>query len=215
MELEKDKIDLIKKIIINDKKYLDNEDLFDDFFNETCKRSFLIIKSVKSESSLEAYLRKIVTTSIIQVLKDSGRVRRTQSGFVKVEEKPLEQVISQTLEETIPHTVEPIENHVPAEVIPENKYSNVKISYDIIDMSETPEEVVIKKEILQKLYDTISIANSLNPKKQYLQLYNMRYVKSLKQKEIAQELNLSQSEVSKRLLELMNEVKIAFNTVDE
>lgn len=215
MELEKDKIDLIKKIIINDKKYLDNEDLFDDFFNETCKRSFLIIKSVKNESSLEAYLRKIVTTSIIQVLKDSGRVRRTQSGFVKVEEKPLEQVISQTLEETIPQTVEPIENSIPTEIIPENKYSNVKINYDIIDMSETPEEVVIKKEILQKLYDTISIANNLNPQKQYLQLYNMRYVKSLKQKEIAQELNLSQSEVSKRLLELMNEVKTAFNTVDE
>ncbi len=83
VELEQDKIELIKKIITTDKKYVDNEDLYDDFFNETYKRSFLIMKSVKNEASLEAYLRKIATTSIINVLKDSGRLRRTSEGFAR------------------------------------------------------------------------------------------------------------------------------------
>lgn len=191
MELEQEKIDLIKKIIISNKKYTNNEDLFDDFFNETCKRSFLIMKTIKNEASLDAYLRKIATTSIIQVLKDSGRVRRTQEGFVKTEEKSLEEVIST--------------------VIPENKYSNVQVNYDLIDLSDGPEEITIKNEILQKLYDAVLIANNSNPSKQYLQLYDLRYVKGLKQKEIAEALNLSQSEVSKRLLELMEEVKNTFN----
>lgn len=189
MELEQEKVDLIKKIILSDKKYTDNEDLFDDFFNETYKRSFLVIKTIKNEASLEVYLRKIATTSIINVLKNSGRLRRTGEGFIATEEKSLDEITSE----------------------PENKYSNVHISYDIVDLSDGPEEVVIKKEIQQKLLDTVTIAHNSNPIKQYMQLYQLRYVKGLKQKEIAQELDLSQSEVSKRLLELIEEVKTAFN----
>lgn len=189
MELEQKKIDLIKKIITSDKKYVDNEDLFDDFFNETCKRSFLIVKSIKNEVSLEAYLRKVATTSIINVLKDSGRIQRVKEGFVPVVEKSLEEIVS----------------------VPDNKYSDVSISYDIVDLSDGPEEVVIKKEVQQKLYDSVVIANASNPSKLFLQLYHLRYVKGLKQKEIAQELNITQGEVSKRLLELMEEVKKIFD----
>lgn len=190
MELEQEKVDLIKKIILSDKKYSDNEDLFDDFFNETYKRSFLVIKTIKNDASLEVYLKKIVTTSIINVLKNSGRLRRTTEGFIATEEKSLEEITSTETE---------------------NKYANVHISYDIVDLSDGPEEVVIKKELQQKLLDTITIAHNSNPIKQYMQLYQLRYVKGMKQKEIAQELNLSQSEVSKRLLELIEEVKTAFN----
>lgn len=189
LEIEQEKLDLIKKIILSDKKYIDNEDLFDDFFNEAYKRSFLMLKTVKNEASLELYLKKIVTTSILTVLKDSGRVRRTKEGFVSTEETSLEEIIS----------------------IPPNKYSNANINYDIVDLSDGPEEITIKKETLQTLIDTVSIIHNNNPTKQYMQLYQLRYIKGLKQKQIAQELNLSQSEVSKRLLELMEEVKVMFN----
>jgi RNA polymerase sigma factor (sigma-70 family) len=195
VELEQEKIDLIKKVILSDKKYIDNEDLFEDFLNETYKRSFLIINTVKNEASLEAYLRKIVTTSIITVLKDSGRVRRTKEGFIPSKETSLDEVISE-----ISDTRET-----------SNKYSNVNINYNIVDLKDGPEEIVIKKEVLQTLLDAIIIAHNTNPTKQYIQLYQLRYIRGLKQKQIAQELNLSQSEVSKRLLDLMEEVKAAFN----
>lgn len=197
MELEQDKIALIKKIITSDKKYVDNEDLFDDFFNETYKRSFLIMKSVKNEASLEAYLRKIVTTSIINVLKDSGRLRRTSEGFAPTKETSLDELVS------------PVPSQPQSQ--PQSKYSNISINYDVIDLSDGPEEVVIKKEILQKLVDAVSIAHINNPAKQYMQLYELRYIKGLKQKQIAEEMNLSQGEVSKRLLELIEEVKKEFN----
>ena len=82
MELEQDKINLIEKIIKNDRKYANNEDLYDDFFNETCKRSLLIIKTITSDTTLEAYLKKIVTTSILNVLKNEGRLRRSHGSFV-------------------------------------------------------------------------------------------------------------------------------------
>lgn len=191
MELEQEKLNLIKKIITSDKKYSNNEDLFEDFVNETCKRSFLIMKTVKSDVALEAYLKKIVTTSIVNVLKDSGRVQRTREGFVSSPETSLDEIIS----------------------MPNNKYSNINVNYDLIDLKDGPEEVVIKKEILQALFDAVYISHCLNPTKQYMQLYELRYVKGLKQKQIAEELNLSQSEISKRLLNLMEEVKVAFTKI--
>ncbi len=193
LKLEQEYIDLIKKSIINNKKYANNEDLYDDFFNETCKRALVIIKTIKNKAALEAYLKKIATTSIIQVLKDSGRVRRVSGSYVKQVEEPLETVVTECLSSN------------------GNKYSNVKINYDIIDISDGPEEVAIKNDVMQRLYDAITVANSTTPAKQFLTLYNLRYVKNLKQKEIAAEMNISQSEVSKRLLELMEQVKVTLN----
>lgn len=192
MDIAQDKIDLIEKIIKNDKKFSNNEDLFDDFFNETCKRSFLIVKTVSSDATLEAYLRKIATTSILNVLKNSGRLRRTRSGYMSTNEVPFETVSSKMTENS-------------------NDFSNVKITYEAVDLNDGPEDIVIKKEVLQKVIDTVYEINSNEPDKKYLHLYNLRYDKGMTQKEIAEEMNLSQSEVSKRLFKLMDKVKQAFN----
>lgn len=187
MELTQDKIDLIERIIKNDKKYLNNEDLYDDFFNETCKRSFLIVKTVTSDTTLEAYLRKIATTSILNVLKDSGRLRRTREGFKSLSRDSIDD--------------DAFSNH----------FAEVKIAYKDIDAEESPEDLVLKKEILQQVIDSVCYIDSVEPEKNYLQLYKFRYDKGMTQSEIAEELNLSQSEVSKRLFKLMDKVKENFN----
>ena len=186
MELEQDKINLIEKIIRSDRKFANNEDLYDDFFNETCKRSLLIVKTVTSDATLEAYLKKIATTSILNVLKNEGRLRRTQGGFVPVKSVSIAQ---------------------PVELI--RDYSNVSIVYEPVDIKETPEDLAVKKDVLQRISDAVYKINQQNPEKNYLKLYNLRYKNGLTQKEIAHELNLSQSEVSKRLFKLMHEVKQA------
>lgn len=186
MELAQDKIDLIEKIIKSDRKFANNEDLYDDFFNETCKRSLLIVKTVTSDATLEAYLRKIATTSILNVLKSEGRLRRTKSSYMSVREVPLETVSSLV------------------------DYSNAQITYEPVDIQETPEDLAVKKDILQKIVDIIYEIDQNAPDKNYLRLYNLRYQDGLTQREIAKELNLSQSEVSKRLFKLMNKVKQSF-----
>lgn len=187
MELAQDKIDLISKIIKNDRKFANNEDLYDDFLNETCKRSLLIVKTVTSDSTLEAYLKRIATTSILNVLKSEGRLRRTREGFTPVKSVPLE---------------------TPSG-IPD--YSTVQVHYEPVDIQDTPEDVVAKKEILQIIVDTVAEVDSAEPEKNYLKLYYLRYEKGMTQKEIAEELSISQSEVSKRLFRLMEKVKQAFN----
>ena len=189
MELAQDKIDLIEKVIKNNRKFANNEDLYDDFFNETCKRSLLIVKTVTSDDTLEAYLRKIATTSILNVLKNEGRLRRTKSGYMSTHVQPLETVESSGLPD----------------------YSKIKISYEPIAIQDTPEDVALKKEILQIIVDSVFEVDEQEPEKQYAKLYDLRYEKGMTQKEIAEELSISQSEVSKRLFKLMEKVKQTFN----
>ena len=62
----------------------------------------------------------------------------------------------------------------------------------------------LNKEYLKKA-DEIRCKNL----DEILDLYELRYVQGKKQAEIAKILNLYQSEVSKRLFELMEQVKIA------
>ncbi len=188
MELAQDKINLIERIIRSNKKFVNNEDLYDDFFNETCKRSLPIISTVTSDATLEVYLRKVATSSILNVLKDSGRLRRTRESYVPTNEVSLNSANSYS-----------------------NVYADINIEYEPIDFDNGPEDVAVKNEVLQMVIDSIHQINNAEPEKQYLDIYKLRYQEGMTQSEIAEELNLSQSEVSKRLFKLMKKVKKAFN----
>ena len=181
MELAQEKIDLISRIIKGDRKYPNNEDLYDDFFNETCKRSVSIINAIDSEVTLEAYMRRIVNTAIVSVLKDSGRLRRTRAGYMSSKEVTVE--------------------------TPEIDFSDVSVSYSSIKIPESPEEIVIQKEVLEFVADSVIRIDKENPNKDYLHIYTLRYDKGMTQKEISEELGVSQSEVSKRLYQLMEKVR--------
>jgi len=182
VELTQNKIDLISKLIKNDRKYINNEDLFDDFFNETCKRSVSILNTIDSESTLEAYLKRVVTTSIVNVLKDSGRLRRTRAGYMSTKEVVFDNT-----------------NNVD--------YSHIVVNYSGIKIPDTPEEIVIQKEILEFVAKTVRKLDNEEPEKNYLHIYTLRYDKGMTQKEISEELGISQSEISKRLYKLMEKVK--------
>ena len=161
MELAQDKIDLIEKLIKANRKFINNEDLYEDFFNETCKRSLPIISTISSDATLEVYLRKVATSSILNVLKDSGRLRRTKSAYVE--------------------------------------YDN------------GPEDIAIQNEAVKLVANFLNEIDKNEPDKQYLEIYKLRYKEGRTQAEIASELNLSQSEVSKRLFKLMQKIKKSLN----
>lgn len=186
MELTQDKIDLINRIIKNDRKYPNNEDLYDDFFNETCKRSVTILNAIDTEATLEAYLKRVVTTSIINVLKDSGRLRRTRTGYMSTKEVSIEQT-------------------------PTVDYSDILINYANVKIPQNPEDIVIQKELLTFVAETIKRIDEEEPDKNYLHIYSLRYDKGMTQKEISEELGISQSEISKRLFKLMEKVKNVIN----
>ena len=186
MELAQKHLALIKQIIQTDKKYQNNEDLFDDFYSETCKRALSIVDTLEDsdDSLVESYLKKVASTAIVVVLKSMGRIRRTNKGYVNnemIKDIPLE-----------------IEN---------NEFNVFDANYNFINIKSNPEEIALDKEQLQSVYDAIIVAHSQNIEKQFLQLYELRYVNGYKQSEIAKEMNISQPQVSKRLFELIDIIK--------
>lgn len=186
MELTQDKISLIENCIKTNRKYVSNEDLYDDFFNETCKRSLPIISTATPETKLDIYLKKVATTSILNVLKDSGRLRRTRQNFEPVKE-------------------------VPLTTVTQKDYSSVVVEYEPIDFDHGPEDVAVKNEVLQMVMDSLYKLDAENPKQGYLELFRLRYKDGMTQTEIASEMSISQSEVSKRLFSLMESIKANFS----
>ncbi len=189
MELSQEHIKLLENFIRTDKKFVGNEDLYDDFFAESSNRAVSLLDTITDVNAIGPYLKKVVSTSIILVLKNQGRVRRTHDSYVSTN--------TVSLDDNYPSAVK--------------NFQNTVVNYDFIDVSPNPEEIVIQKDILQRVYDAVVVAHSTNLAKQFLDLYDLRYVQGKKQSEIAKILNLSQSEVSKRLFELMEHVKLALS----
>lgn len=191
MELAQEKINLIEKAIKSNRKFVNNEDLYDDFFNETCKRSLPIISAIASDTTLEVYLKKVATSSILNVLKDSGRLRRTHDSYTETKTVSI--------------------NSSGESNSYSNVYTDVKVEYEPIDFDNGPEDIAIKNEVVKIVVDSLHQINDAEPDKQYLELYKLRYQEGMTQQEIASELNLSQSEVCKRLFKLMQKIKLSLN----
>ena len=88
----------------------------------------------------------------------------------------------------------------------------LKYSFDVKDPGANPEQDVISADLLQSIADALCIIHNSDPSKLYLDLFICRYVKEMKQKETAKELNISQSEVSKRLIALSKLLKDKLET---
>ena len=187
MLLVEEQRSLIEKIVKNDKNYLGNEDLLEDFCSEAFQKSYMIFNSSSNIIKIESYVSKVVHTSIISVLKNSGRVRRTSEGFI-----PTKEVVVSEIQPN-PQTVE---QHSGNEVIGHEFFM------EFPDPRESVEEILITKDWLQRIVDAVCVIHKERPAEYYLNIFYLRYVKNLKQREIAEKLELSQSEVSKRLMQL-------------
>lgn len=180
---------LIEKCIKNNKKFQNNEDLYDDFFNETYKNALSLLKAVSSEATIELYLKRVVTSSMINVLKDSGRLRRTSQGYQATPSVPIDSVLD---------TYNP-------------EYLNTRIIFKNVQLEDNPEDAFIKRELLKNITRILNEIEKKEPDKQYLTLFKLRYEDGLTQNEIALKLGISQSEVSKKLFKLMAKVKENLN----
>ena len=104
---------------------------------------------------------------------------------------------------------ENIEENVSYEINGEKLRKQLSFVFDK-DPKDSFEEKIVRKDLLQKIVDIILVAQKNNPSKEYLKIFYLRYVKELKQREIAEEINISQAEISKRLFEISQIVKTHF-----
>ena len=176
--------ELLKYIQANP-KYQGNEDLCEDFLSEATRRAVSVLENVEDIAFISPYLKKVVNTSILTVLKNSGRVRRVKNDFVATHVVSLDELLDNG-----------------------ETQQNVYFSLDNLpDPDANFSERVENLDILSQVCNAVLVANSTNQSKLYYDIFYKRYVEMKKQAEIAQELDLSQSEVSKRLYELVKIIK--------
>ena len=185
---------LIETLIKTNNKFFGNEDLLEDFCSETYKRSHSLFESVGIKD-IENYIAKVANTAILNVLKENGRVRRRKESYVSTGEILISPIPTKTDDEPKPEAVSVAQNG---------------FVYEIADPRDSFEEKIVRRDLLQKIVDIVLVAQKNNPSKEFLKIFYLRYVKELKQKEIAKEINISQSEVSKRLIEISEIVKKHF-----
>lgn len=173
---------LIEKIVKLNKNYSGNEDLFEDFCSEAFQKSYMMFNSTSNVQKIEAYVSKVVHTSILTVLKNSGRIRRESTGYV-----PTKEIV--------------VPEFTP-EVVIKPQPLGPDFILDFPDPKETAEEILITKDCLQRIADAVCVIHKEVPSQLFLDLFYLRYVQGAKQSEIASSLNISQSEVSKRLMQL-------------
>lgn len=186
MELTEKHRNLIENIVRKNPRFNGNEDLLDDFCSETFKRFYSIASSFNDIKNQEVYLNKVASTAILEVLRSSGRLRKSKGGYKQIKENQGFPAITYELDE------------------------DELIVFDIPDPAPAVEEKIIQEEEIKEIRDIILKIDSRKKDKRYFDIFTLRYLKGLNQAEISSTLGISQGEVSKRITELAQKVNKYF-----
>ena len=205
---------IVEKFVRANKNFSGNEDLFDDFCSEALQKSYLIFNSANNIQKVESYISKVVHTSILQVLKEYGRVRRDKTGYVPVKEvKTADLDNISAVRQSLKEPEAPAESFSAHESAAQPAGAEDACSFisSLPDPGQTAEDDLITRECLQRIADTVCIINKEAPSEKFLDLFKLRYMKGMKQAQIAAELGISQSEASRRLMKMSKLISSILN----
>ena len=137
-----------------------------------------------------------------------------QSEVNQVDE---EQPVSNSLEEPVAEELPAGEQIEPLHTVIEDE--EPELAPVFADNSEYVEEEQFEQEnedaassdVLENIASNLHVLNSQNPTKQYYMIYKLRYIDHMKNKDIAKNMNISEADVTSRLLELSDKLKKCFN----
>ena len=169
--------DIIEKLVSSNKRYAGNEDLYEDFCAEAMEKCVFLLQKSTEIDKIGAYLNRVVSNAIVNVLRVSGRITRGANGY----------------KDATRYSV-PLENPL------DNGFLDIK------DPSVNIAEEITQNETLNEIYECILKFDKQEPEQKFGLIFYMKYVEGKKQREIASTLGISQGEISKRLFALMQKI---------
>lgn len=211
---------LIESVIRESPKFRGNEELLEIFIEAIYKKSYLLIDAIKDMSRLKRHLQMICDSSMDSVIKEKMKFEETKIYRKIIQnQKEQENVVSIKPQTVLNNQEETLENEFEKTIAKKNivnlkeeiqRSERYNATDDLIDPLDFCDQKRISADTINKLIDIIKIIDRRFPNKQYYQIFIYRYVKRLKQTEIARELNISQIELSKRFVEM---IKLTRDTI--
>ena len=219
---------LIEETIRANDRYFGNEDLLEAFCSDVYKKSYLLLDSVSNVENLKTYLAKVVDTSISNILRQNGRddtpKPRPEKDKVQIDilddanikeriirEKNLSEAdIDRAAALSRQNRVQNLKDEHIISIKSENSAPR-SLSGDIFADVNDPRidfpEGEIKESVINKILSIVYDLHTKYPEKGYFQIFYLRHARLKKQANIANELKITQGELSKRYFELIKLVK--------
>ena len=182
-------LDIIKNLICQNQYYAGNEDLLPQICESVYRKSHLLFKSVQNYSYLESYLKKIVNSSIIEVLQNSSRTISSR----------------QSAKSRYLTTDDERDSSDSYSAVYDNASLKLRKAYEIYKIDDPCTENDIyspERSYLEKILGLLEVVNSEDSDKKYLDIFEKRYIESRSSEAIANELGVSEAEINRRLLNL-------------
>ena len=211
MQINEEHKSLIESVIIENPKYGGHEELLNIFCESVYKKSYLVIDAIRDTARLKRHLAVICDSCIDNILKEKQKyddiniyrkydTAKADKGVVSVkklspvdDEEETKKLLKNQNKEKIINLKEEIQ-----------KNERIDAVSMLIDPLEFCPQKRVSEHTLDKLINIIKQINRQYPTKRYYEIFYLRYIKKRNQSEIAQEMKISQMELSKRFVELIN-----------
>lgn len=195
MQISEKNRELIEYIIQNNELYTGNEHLFEKFYKEITRRTYLVLDS-KSEDEKPSYLKDVAQ-------KIMGNVIEREQTSIEYR-KMLQNASSDgivSLKKIAENEIHKSDNIIDFRRAEEKNYTTIS---DPIEAVENKKEA---KPAIQKILEAIYLIHQKEPLKYYFQMFYMKYYEQKQQSDIAKTLNITQSELSLRFVKMLDELK--------
>ena len=203
---------LIETVIRESAKFRGNEELIDLFCDAIYKKSYLIMDAIRDTARLKRHLMMICDNCMEQIIKEKRKYEQTrvyrqieqnsklQEEIVTLKKNPLTEQEELEEEFKMQQATKSVIN-LKEEIQRSEKYDSSDMLIDPLDFC--PQKRV-SEHTVEKLIKIVKIIDSKFPKKRYYEIFSLRYIKNYNQTDIAREMKISQVELSKRFVELIN-----------
>lgn len=188
---------IIEDTVKESKYYPNNEHLLDEFCESIYQKTYLILGTKQSEIELREYLKGVAHRVIVGVLK--------KYAYDKYLPKD-NQGVSLGIKNAFKKAETPLIGYG-------EKYSDLASDEQFSDYENVPDPLLyikdksISKNFLRKVVTAIYDTHQQMPNRLYFQIFYYKYFKQVPQTEVAKRLGITQSELSKRLIELVQIIK--------
>ncbi|MBQ7286346.1 MAG: hypothetical protein IJW73_01130 [Candidatus Gastranaerophilales bacterium] len=202
---------LIESVIRESAKFRGNEELIDLFCDAIYKKSYLLIDAIRDTARLKRHLMMISDSCMEQIIKEKRKFEETKvyrqieynsrlkEDIVSVKKSPLKDEDDINEDFRMQRAKDSVIN-IKEEIQMSERYDSVE---SLIDPLEFCPQRRISEYTVDKLIQVVKAVSASFPKKRYYEIFTLRYIKKLNQSQIAQEMKISQVELSKRFVELI------------